>query len=76
MSERHQEAADTRENAAVEYHIRPQDKQMIGTTDWYVVRNKRGQITVRREQDIKPTDIKLCGPYFTKDQARCESHGC
>ena len=49
--------------------------QLFGTADWYVVRNKRGQVTIRREKNVKLTDEKLGGPYETYDQATCEKHG-
>ena len=69
---RAQEARETREDAAVEYGIKPEDKKMYGTTDWYIVRNARGTLKQMRQRDIT-TEEKLAGPYFTKDQARCET---
>lgn len=74
MTERQNEATETRAEAVEEFRIAPADKKLYGTTDWYVVRTLRSRVTVRRERDIKPGEVTLGGPYFTKDQAKCENY--
>jgi hypothetical protein len=77
-TDRQQEANETRQKAAAEFRHSPQDKKMFGTTDWYVVVTERGTIKQMRECDIagdpKVVGV-LCGPYFTKGQAKDESSG-
>ena len=70
MTNRRNEAAATRKAAAVEYT--GTDAKLIGTTDWYCVKNTRGKVAIRRERDIQSGEVKLTGPYFTKSQAQCE----
>jgi hypothetical protein len=75
---RQQEATETRTAAAVDFHIRPEDKKMYGTTDWYVAISERGTVKQMRERDII-ADPKIvgtvAGPYFTQGQAHDESYG-